>query len=1285
MPHTNHSSHTTTSSSGDDLGSTDEVKVFKDEGDREDEKISSENLLEEKSSLIDLTESEDTSGKTSTRPDHSPIYGKLDSHNHTSSFNMGYLVSPYTYPNGAPAGLPVSMANKMGLSPFFQIGHNGDHLTTPPPAHCGIPPYQIDPKAIGKLLFLSLSRPAIYPFSSQYPYPILSPEMSGMAATWHTPSLYSPGSGFRSPYSSSLPINTTLSSDFYRFSPNNLLPSVHSHHVHSLNSHSSIIGSGVNSKDSTHHDSSNHRYGSVRSKPVAVVPPSSSNKNYDCSNNNNSIESRVGTPNHTSELSHDESTSDTQNTTDNIKTGMHQQHNNSNNNNNDSSNNRIEENNLQEPMNAQHHGPSNGSNLKELRHKNNNNNNLIENNHVNSDDDEDDNESLSRNTSPASVPYQKSQISAILTAYMENFHEHQQSLDAAKLHLQQYLKLTNQYLQKYAELVPNDMTVQTSSQQQQQQQNTVGSTSNDTINNIIHTNILTNKITTNNLISIINKLLEQNIVSEFYFKHATAFQEQQKLRQDICHDELDYDGATTNDIIDGGGGGGVGSMSSLMGNGKSSSIFNNNNNSSSGIGSMTGGGILGGMLLDHLSVLSTSNNNNNNGVTRHDRQQHNVMLSDNNNSSSSSLLSSNNVLGTLGGLTSPLFMNQSHANKFKTMKNLAMIARERSNSDQKNSSGAIQSDNKDSISNEKKKPHIKKPLNAFMLYMKEMRAKVVAECTLKESAAINQILGRKWHSLSREEQSVYYEKARQERQLHMELYPGWSARDNYGYGSKKKKRKKDRSPADSGGNNMKKCRARYGLDQQNQWCKPCSPGLPVLTATISGASGGSSASSASNASSVASQHLQIVGPSNLSQHSSQDLKKFRILKCGGGSGDGGVDDNVRDDEHPSYDEEYKKLRKKKCIRYKEDQNNEESIDMENHHSDDNLGSCGSVDDAKTPDDDSESLNQSLSSPGCLSGLSSLQSPSTSLASPLNLLTSPSTPIAFHEQQQQMQQHQAHEAAQNHMNNLKKAAALMMNGNGNGNNGGELSGSITIKTEESGIGISGNVNNNNSSNSVKRDNLNSLNNLIEDETSSNIRSNNVPENNKSKPPDMLSSLSSSSIFYDKLSLIKPPLISSSLSSTSSSTTSSSLSANLRDNPQHPQHPLNINQLTRRDYTSNGSPIMQRKVTSNSNNTGFSPFNSPFPPSPPSQYHQIHRQFLSDNYNTLQSHHTAHALHNLHLQSSLNAHAIFTAANNNVMSQRSGSGLTNVSNSNQRSVVGDNTTTTPSTDNSAISVT
>ncbi|XP_056450574.1 transcription factor 7 isoform X1 [Gadus chalcogrammus] len=105
---------------------------------------------------------------------------------------------------------------------------------------------------------------------------------------------------------------------------------------------------------------------------------------------------------------------------------------------------------------------------------------------------------------------------------------------------------------------------------------------------------------------------------------------------------------------------------------------------------------------------------------------------------------------------------------------------------------------------EPKKPVIKKPLNAFMLYMKEMRAKVIAECTLKESAAINQILGRRWHALTRDEQAKYYELARKERQLHMQLYPSWSARDNYEAGrsggaggntkdwGKKKRRKREK-------------------------------------------------------------------------------------------------------------------------------------------------------------------------------------------------------------------------------------------------------------------------------------------------------------------------------------------------------------------------------------------------------------------------------------------------------------------------------------------------------------
>ena len=67
MPHANNSG-----GGGDDLGSEDEVKVFKDEGEDERTERSSENLTEEKSSLIDLTESE------------VPIYNKQNLCHHLS-------------------------------------------------------------------------------------------------------------------------------------------------------------------------------------------------------------------------------------------------------------------------------------------------------------------------------------------------------------------------------------------------------------------------------------------------------------------------------------------------------------------------------------------------------------------------------------------------------------------------------------------------------------------------------------------------------------------------------------------------------------------------------------------------------------------------------------------------------------------------------------------------------------------------------------------------------------------------------------------------------------------------------------------------------------------------------------------------------------------------------------------------------------------------------------------------------------------------------------------------
>ncbi|CAH0731550.1 unnamed protein product, partial [Brenthis ino] len=232
MPHAHSSS--AASSGGDDLGSTDEVKVFKDEGDGEDEKRSSENLLEEKSSLIDWTESEEKSGepysgKLSVKSDLSPVFGKFEPHP-AAGFNMGYLMAPYPYPNGGAHPLPVPMvfderllkAGKMGLPAggSLSLFCPGGDLGQPPPAHMGIPPpYQLDSK-----LAAGLARTPMYPFpGGTYPYPMLSPEMSQVAASWHTPSMYpisSAASGFRSPYPTSLPISSSsLSSELYRFSP----------------------------------------------------------------------------------------------------------------------------------------------------------------------------------------------------------------------------------------------------------------------------------------------------------------------------------------------------------------------------------------------------------------------------------------------------------------------------------------------------------------------------------------------------------------------------------------------------------------------------------------------------------------------------------------------------------------------------------------------------------------------------------------------------------------------------------------------------------------------------------------------------------------------------------------------------------------------------------------------------------------------------------------------------------------------------------------------------------
>ncbi|KJH50600.1 HMG box [Dictyocaulus viviparus] len=115
--------------------------------------------------------------------------------------------------------------------------------------------------------------------------------------------------------------------------------------------------------------------------------------------------------------------------------------------------------------------------------------------------------------------------------------------------------------------------------------------------------------------------------------------------------------------------------------------------------------------------------------------------------------------------------------------------------------------------------HIKKPLNAFMWFMKENRPKLMEELGYKEkqSAELNKELGKRWHDLPKEEQQKYFDMARADREQHKAKYPGWSARENYAVHKRKKKRR-DKSEDVT---DMKKCRARFGIANTDQWCKFC--------------------------------------------------------------------------------------------------------------------------------------------------------------------------------------------------------------------------------------------------------------------------------------------------------------------------------------------------------------------------------------------------------------------------------------------------------------------------------